>query len=58
MQTYPLCNAAVRAAFACFARLTEGDWECDPEGLPTVKGGLCEAEQAAVAKCMQTAHAP
>jgi hypothetical protein len=55
MQALPICNDEVRAALACFARVVASDWACDGEGLPQVKKGFCDAEQAKVEACVRSA---
>ncbi len=49
-----LCAPAMDAFLACLVGQPVSNFECNDEGIPAVKDGLCTAEQAMVAKCLMT----
>jgi hypothetical protein len=55
MRAMPTCREALSAALRCFATLPLQAWVCDDTGLPSVKDGQCDPEQAGVAACMKNA---
>ena len=52
MQSVPQCQAEIRAALGCFDATPPAGWTCNDHGLPSVRVGLCDAEQARVARCL------
>lgn len=46
------CIGHVDAFLACLSARAPGDFECGDEGLPSVKEGHCEGEQATLAHCL------
>jgi hypothetical protein len=52
MRALPGCGREMDAALRCFMALPTSGWECAADGLPSVKEGQCEREQAAVAACL------
>jgi hypothetical protein len=52
MQTLPQCQAEIRGALGCFDSTPPTGWVCNEHGLPSVRVGLCDADQARVAKCL------
>lgn len=55
--TSGICSKEIGAALECFSKQPVEHWECGPEGLPAIKSGYCEAEQAASAECAKHAEA-
>jgi hypothetical protein len=47
-----VCRDTMRRSLSCFAAQGKDAWACDEDGLPAVKEGHCDAEQAAHAECM------
>ena len=47
----PGCDAELLRFMACAAREPASHWECD-DGIPALKDGFCDAEQASVVKCV------
>ncbi len=54
MWGFGACANEMRRFVVCAADHPAGDFECDEEGLPSVKAGYCETEQAAAASCVET----
>jgi hypothetical protein len=54
MQALAVCKAELARFFECVAREPSDHWECDESGVPSIKEGYCEAEQAGFAKCVET----
>jgi hypothetical protein len=52
MRALPRCRGEMSAALHCFASVPLSRWECTDDGLPSVKAGACEPQQAAVAACL------
>jgi hypothetical protein len=52
MQTVPQCQAEIRGALGCFESTPPAGWVCNEHGLPSVRVGICDAEQARAAKCL------
>jgi hypothetical protein len=52
MRAMPICQAAVRESLECFASVPTTSWTCNEHGLPSVRVGMCDAEQARAAKCL------
>lgn len=54
LQLVVVCGDVGRGFNECAARQPETSWECRPPvGLPTIKDGVCAAEDQAVARCVQ-----
>lgn len=47
-----LCQAHVRAVATCAIGKSASDWECNDEGLASIKDGVCVAEQTRVEACL------
>jgi hypothetical protein len=47
------CAPQVNAFIACFLKQPTFQWKCE-EGLPTLEGDVCDAEQAGVSDCLMT----
>jgi hypothetical protein len=47
-----VCRDTMRRSLSCFAAQSADAWECDDDGLPSLKDGHCDAEQTAHAECM------
>jgi hypothetical protein len=52
MRAMPACQAEVRGALGCFASVGPGDWTCNEHGLPSVRVGMCDAEQSRATRCL------
>jgi hypothetical protein len=52
MYEQPVCQGEMRAALDCFVNRPLDAWECGDEGMPVVKDGNCDAEQARVVSCL------
>ena len=49
----PACSREMVQTLKCFANQPSVNWECDTDGMPTIKAGHCDAEQAKFAACLQ-----
>ncbi len=49
----PTCRSEMLATLRCFAKQPVQVWECDTDGLPSIKAGFCDPEQERFAGCMQ-----
>jgi hypothetical protein len=58
MLSLPTCSAEIVQSLNCFAKQPSASFECDENGLPSIKEGLCDAEQAKVASCLQARQNP
>jgi hypothetical protein len=47
----PSCNTQLLAFMACASHQAADKWECD-DGVPSLKDGICDTEQARVASCL------
>jgi hypothetical protein len=56
MSAIPQCRAEMQAALRCFAEQPSKNWECDTDGLPSIKEGFCDAQQEKYTNCMQPPH--
>jgi hypothetical protein len=54
MIAIPACRAEMLTSLRCFASQPSQNWECDADGLPSIKEGLCDAEQERYTNCMQS----
>jgi hypothetical protein len=54
MRAEAVCRDESQAALRCFASTPANAWECNAHGLPSVKDGQCNAEQARVADCLRS----
>lgn len=54
MWGFGACANQMRDFVVCASGHSAGDFECDEEGQPSLKAGLCEAEQELAAKCVET----
>jgi hypothetical protein len=52
MQAFPGCQASVRAMLGCFLSAPTTAWACNDHGLPSLRGTMCDTEQARAAKCI------
>ncbi len=52
MRATPVCRAPMQAVLRCFSTLPVSRWECSDDGLPAVKEGECDHEQAAFVRCL------
>jgi hypothetical protein len=57
MRGMPVCQDAVKGALDCFAAAPTSAWTCNDHGLPSIRAGMCEAEQSRAAKCLSE-HPP
>lgn len=57
MRASPVCPVQLAAVLRCFGTVPTARWECGEDGLPAVKDGECEPEQAAFAACFAAAGA-
>ncbi len=55
--TRGVCAKELGATLECFAKQPVDHWECGPEGLPAVKSGFCDTEQAAAVDCARRSSA-
>jgi len=53
MLSLPACSSEMVRTLTCFANQPRENWECDDDGLPSIKEGHCNAEQAKFATCLQ-----
>ncbi|WP_437284162.1 hypothetical protein [Sorangium sp. So ce406] len=53
MQAQAPCSAEMQVALACFARQPASAWACGEDGVPSVKEGICDAEQEAYVRCVE-----
>jgi hypothetical protein len=49
----PTCQTEMLATLRCFAKQPTSNWECDTDGAPSIKEGVCNPEQEAFTNCMQ-----
>lgn len=55
LRQLPQCEVPTNVALECFASHSKDHFECDANtGMPALRAGLCEAEQKAVAECVQS----
>lgn len=54
MWGFGACAKQMRDFVVCAGGHPASDFECDEEGQPSLKSGLCEAEQELAAKCVET----
>jgi hypothetical protein len=47
------CDEQFAAFYGCLAQETLSHWECSPEGVPAIRDGYCEKEQAAASSCLE-----
>lgn len=52
MAQLPVCPTEMSQVFQCLKTQATAHFECDDEGMPAIRSGFCEAEQAAFAKCV------
>jgi len=53
MLSLPACSSEMLQTLECFANQSSKNWECDTDGLPSIKEGRCDTEQAKFTSCMQ-----
>jgi hypothetical protein len=46
------CKDEIASVLGCFARAPIAHWECDADGVPSIKQGYCDAEQAKFVACV------
>jgi hypothetical protein len=49
----PPCDSELRASLTCVTAEPIAHWECSDEGLPVIRDGYCNAEQAKLMACVQ-----
>lgn len=47
------CDQQFSAFYGCLAQEPLPHWECSPEGVPAIRDGYCEHEQAAASSCLE-----
>jgi hypothetical protein len=47
------CAQQFDGFYACLDREALTHWECSPEGVPAIRDGFCEKEQAAASGCLE-----
>lgn len=52
MATMTPCDEQFAAFYGCLAQESLSHWECSPEGVPAIRDGYCEREQAAASSCL------
>src|SRR5262249_19326583 len=55
MQASSVCRAQIHSFLDCLLKQPTEHWECDEDGIGSIQDGYCDAEQAAVATCVQAA---
>ncbi len=53
MMSIPACRGEMLTTLRCFAKQPVQNWECDSDGLPSIKQGFCDPEQEKFTNCMQ-----
>lgn len=48
----PVCQSQLGAMLRCTAQEPPSSWECGPSGVPALRDGSCDKEQAAVIQCL------
>jgi len=48
-----VCKDEMVSVLGCFAREPIAHWECDENGVPSIKEGFCDAEQARFVACAE-----
>jgi hypothetical protein len=54
----PICVSEFKAFEACFLKEPREHWQCDVDGQPAVKEGVCSPERAKVMTCLETHPLP
>jgi hypothetical protein len=49
----PTCKPEMASFESCFVKTPPDKWECDEDGQPALKDGVCSPERAAVMKCLE-----
>jgi hypothetical protein len=52
MVAIDVCQAPMRAFMACLVTQPAAHFDCDEGGVPQIRDGYCDHEQAAVASCL------
>ncbi len=53
LRAVPVCREKLRGVLRCFAMVPTSRWECGENGLPAVRDGECDVEQAEFAACLR-----
>jgi hypothetical protein len=53
MMDMATCRSEMLITLRCFAKQPVQNWECDSDGLPSIRAGFCDPEQEKFTNCMQ-----
>ena len=58
MRASTACSPEIVAFLSCAAKRKAPDWECGDNEMPSLRDNVCDAEQSAIATCLERLTTP